>query len=145
MNHTYYVPVRTSDIGTVALRTGRLESGERIGIAFTSEAALTLTLGTSQPWSTMSDAALMDMLAPLGIAHLRIDPLPVGGCEVLRAGDSAQAGHFSDVHNGRVPPCWQGLQDTAISVVPTTKVARKMLKQNVKKVRKLLTTVLARC
>ena len=40
MRQTYVVPVRESQAGTLALRTGRLTSGERVGLAFTSEASL---------------------------------------------------------------------------------------------------------
>ena len=78
MNHTLYVPVRMSDAGVLTLRTGRLESGERIGLAFTSEDSLSRTLGPAQPWVNLGEQSLRDMLAPLGIQQLRIDPLPFG-------------------------------------------------------------------
>jgi hypothetical protein len=45
VRQTYFVPVRESQAGTLALRTGRLRSGERVGLAFTSEASLLLTMG----------------------------------------------------------------------------------------------------
>ena len=48
MRQTFFVPVRASKAGTLALRTGRLPSGERVGLAFTSEASLLLTMGSSQ-------------------------------------------------------------------------------------------------
>jgi hypothetical protein len=72
------VPVRTSQAGTLALRTGRLRSGRRVGLAFTSEASLLLTLGPSQEWIRLSAQALKDMLAPLGIESVRVDPRPIG-------------------------------------------------------------------
>jgi len=72
----FFVPVRTSKAGTVAVRTGRLCSGERVGLAFTSESCLALTLGRSQQWIHLSGEALAGMLAPLGIEHIRIDAHP---------------------------------------------------------------------
>jgi hypothetical protein len=79
--HTFFVPVRTSKAGTLALHTGRLNSGERIGLAFTSEASLLLTLGPSQQWVRLDGQALKDMLAPLGVEHVRVDPRPIGELE----------------------------------------------------------------
>jgi hypothetical protein len=78
VNHTLYVPVRTSGAGVLALRTGRLESGERTGLAFTSVDALARTLGPAQRWVSLGEEPLRDMLAPLGIRQLRVDPLPFG-------------------------------------------------------------------
>jgi hypothetical protein len=43
VSQTYFVPARESQAGTLALGTGRLTSGERIGLAFTSKASLLLT------------------------------------------------------------------------------------------------------
>jgi hypothetical protein len=71
------VPVRTGVAGSFALRTGRLVTGERAGLAFTSEATLLLALGPSQQWVRLDARALRSMLAPLGITHVRIDPHPV--------------------------------------------------------------------
>ena len=45
MRNTFFVPVRLSSAGTLALRTGRLLCGQRVGLAFTSQAALLSTLG----------------------------------------------------------------------------------------------------
>jgi hypothetical protein len=67
MSDTLYVPVRTSGAGVLTLRTGRLESGERIGLAFTSEASLSFTLGAAQRWVILGDQSLRGMLTPLGI------------------------------------------------------------------------------
>ena len=78
MNHTLYVPVRMSEAGVLTLRTGRLESGERTGLAFTSKDALSRTLGSAQQWASLGEEPLRDMLAPLGIRRLRVDPLPSG-------------------------------------------------------------------
>jgi hypothetical protein len=77
VRHTFYVPVRASQAGPLALRTGRLLTGQRIGLAFTSEASLLLTLGPAQAWVRLDSRALKDLLAPLGIEHVRVDPRPI--------------------------------------------------------------------
>ncbi len=77
MTHPYLVPVRESQAGTVALQTGRLISGEHIGLAFTSEASLLMTLGPSQQWIWLAPSALRAMLAPLGVTCVRVDPRPI--------------------------------------------------------------------
>ena len=78
MEHKLLVPVRTTAAGTLALRIGRLSSGERTGLAFTSQDALMRALGPSQQWTDLSWEALLDMIAPLGIEHIRVDPDPDG-------------------------------------------------------------------
>jgi hypothetical protein len=78
MSDTLYVPVRMSGAGVLALRTGRLESGERIGLAFTSEASLSFTLGAGQRWVMLGEQSLRGLLTPLGVRQLRVDPLPLG-------------------------------------------------------------------
>jgi hypothetical protein len=85
VTHTYLVPVRESRAGTLSLRTGRLISGERVGLAFTSEASLLMTLGPSQHWIRLAPGALRAMLAPLGVTTVRIDPRPIAelGAESL--------------------------------------------------------------
>jgi hypothetical protein len=79
MEHKLLVPVRTTAAGTLALRTGRLSSGERTGLAFTCQDALVRALGPSQQWTDLSWEALLDMVAPLGIEHIRVDPEPDHG------------------------------------------------------------------
>jgi hypothetical protein len=76
VRQTYCVPVRESQAGTLALRTGRLTSGERVGLAFTCEASLLLTMGPFQRWVRLAAEPLRDMLAPLGVECVRIDPRP---------------------------------------------------------------------
>jgi hypothetical protein len=70
-----FFPVRASQPGMICLRTGHLASGLPIGLAFTSEASLQSVLGPRQQWTLICERALLDMLAPLGIHHLRIDPM----------------------------------------------------------------------
>ena len=77
MTQMYLVPVRDSKAGTLALQTGRLISGERVGLAFTSEASLLMTLGASQRWIWLAPRALRAMLAPLGVIRIRVDPRPI--------------------------------------------------------------------
>jgi hypothetical protein len=76
MRNTFFVPVRTSEAGTLALRTGRLVSGQRVGLAFTSETLLASTLGAAVQWVELDGQALKDMLAPLGVEQVRIDACP---------------------------------------------------------------------
>jgi hypothetical protein len=78
VRNTFFVPVRESKAGTLALRTGRLPSGERVGLAFTSAAGLAATLGPAQQWAELGEQALKDMLAPLGVEQVRVDPRPAG-------------------------------------------------------------------
>ena len=77
MANTFFVPVRESKAGTLALQTGRLRTGERVGLAFTTEALLLLTMGSSLRWVRLDGRALKDMLAPLGVRHIRVDPVPL--------------------------------------------------------------------
>jgi hypothetical protein len=67
------VPVRTVS-GMVSLRCGRLPTGERVGIAFTTETGLIKIMGRDQPWIRLSDGAVKTMLAPLGIRRIQVDP-----------------------------------------------------------------------
>ena len=77
MADTFFIPVRESKAGTLALQTGRLRTGERVGLAFTTEASLLQTMGSSPQWVRMGGQALKDMLAPLGVRHIRVDPVPL--------------------------------------------------------------------
>jgi len=74
VRNPFFVPVRVSEAGTLALRTGRLLSGQRVGLAFTSEAALLSTMGPAAQWIELDGQALKDMLAPLRVEQVRIDP-----------------------------------------------------------------------
>ena len=76
MWETHFVPVRTSKSGTLVVQTGRLRPGERVGLAFTSEAALLQAMGPSQQWIQLCPEVLTQMLAPLGVKTLKIDPCP---------------------------------------------------------------------
>ena len=79
MADTFFVPVRESGAGTLALQTGRLRSGERVGLAFTTEDSLRVTMGSARRWVLLDGRALRDMLAPLGVRHILVDPVPSRG------------------------------------------------------------------
>jgi hypothetical protein len=68
-----FVPVRESGSGALALRTGRLPSGQRVGLAFTSEASLQSVFQPCQPWIRLHENAIRYMLGPVGIDHIRVD------------------------------------------------------------------------
>jgi hypothetical protein len=67
------VPVHAGP-GMASLRCGRLPGGERVGIAFTSQAGLADVMGAGQPWIRLSTAAIRDMLVPLGVTRIQVDP-----------------------------------------------------------------------
>lgn len=67
------VPVQAGP-GMVCLRCGRLPSGERVGIAFTSQARLARAMGAGQAWILLSAQAMREMLAPLGVTRIQVDP-----------------------------------------------------------------------
>lgn len=109
MNHALYVPVRMSEAGVLTLRTGRLESGERTGLAFTSQDALSRTLGPAQRWASLGEEPLRDMLAPLGIRRLRVDPLPFGPPSTRGTPRQRPAAHaYTPVTPARTPACLAG-------------------------------------
>jgi hypothetical protein len=66
------VPVHAGP-GMASLRCGRLPGGERVGIAFTSRGRLAEVMAAG-PWIRLSAAAMRDMLAPLGVTRIQVDP-----------------------------------------------------------------------
>jgi hypothetical protein len=114
---TYFVPVLESQAGTLALRTGRLVSGERVGLAFTSEASLLVTMGPFQHWVRLAAEPLRDMLAPLGVQCVRIDPRPA---HELRPGGLPQQRATGDVepHAAGAPLRAPGAATRAVAWVP---------------------------
>ncbi|HEY1821239.1 MAG TPA: SAV_915 family protein [Trebonia sp.] len=111
MRHTFFVPVRVSKAGTLTLQTGRLRSGERVGLAFTSESALALTLGPSQRWIHLDREALAEMLVPLGVEHIRVDPHRVGEPRSKTCHNGGKRVHSGSAGRGGSPPhgrsgCW---------------------------------------
>ena len=107
MHDTYFVPVHGTTSppeGTLALRTGRLLSGERIGLAFTCEASLLLTLGPCQEWIRLDEEALFDMLTPLGVEHIRVDPLPAAKLQARSGGPLDRPGPEHPERQRRAAP-----------------------------------------
>lgn len=70
---TLVVPVRHSPFGTLTPMTARRRSGVRVGIAFSSIAALE-AVQPNREWIRLSEAALHALLSPLGIADIQVDP-----------------------------------------------------------------------
>ncbi len=66
----------TDDVA--ALQTGRLPDGPSVGIAFTTLALLRAATGPRQQWIRVSEDALRELLAPLGITRIQLDPVLVG-------------------------------------------------------------------
>jgi hypothetical protein len=67
------VPVK-SGTEMACLCCGCLPTGERVGIAFTSEACLAGVMGPAQPFVRLSEHAMREMLTPLGVARIQVDP-----------------------------------------------------------------------
>ncbi|MFJ9176408.1 SAV_915 family protein [Streptomyces sp. NPDC102360] len=85
-----YVPVRPGPLGHAA-RLFRTPLGDRTAVGFTSEHALTATLGAGQPWVRLAESALRDMATPLGAATVTVDPQPRHGAVVLDGSRRATA------------------------------------------------------
>ncbi len=73
-----YVPARTTSAGAASIQLGRLPNGGRVGIAFTDLSRLRAATGPRQDWVRMSPVALQEMLEPLGVSVIQIDPVLVG-------------------------------------------------------------------
>lgn len=74
--HLLFVPVHETPSGTMALCTARLVSGQRVGLAFTTEDRLVSMEGPGRRWIRLDEQAMHDMLAPVGIDQIRVDPHP---------------------------------------------------------------------
>jgi hypothetical protein len=70
---TLVVPVHRSPIGTLTPMTARRRCGTRVGIAFTSIAALE-AVQPGHDWIRLSEGALHALLTPLQIATIQVDP-----------------------------------------------------------------------
>ena len=74
MNVTGLLVVPVAGSETLALRSGRLPTGERVGIAFSTESRLIQVMGAGQRWIHLAEPAVKSMLAPLGIDRVQVDP-----------------------------------------------------------------------
>jgi hypothetical protein len=70
-----HVPVHVCGANMVTIRTGRLPSGERVGLGFTTAAGLTAVFGTGQDWVLIQLRSLRAMLAGGGVLAVQVDPL----------------------------------------------------------------------
>jgi hypothetical protein len=76
------VPVRSGRCGSIAVRTGRLPDGQRVGLAFTCQTALAEVFGPEQEWIPLNARVARGMFADAGAPEMRIDahlmegPLP---------------------------------------------------------------------
>ncbi|MBS2538931.1 hypothetical protein KGQ20_39910 [Catenulispora sp. NF23] len=70
------VPVRPGRCGSIAVRTGRLPDGRRIGLAFTCEAALAAVFGPEQKWIPLNARVARWMFAEAGAEETRVDAIP---------------------------------------------------------------------
>jgi hypothetical protein len=59
----------------VTIQAGHLPSGQAVGLGFTSPDRLAMVFGPRHPWIRLHLGALHEMLEPLGITLVRIDPL----------------------------------------------------------------------
>ena len=71
--NTLLVPVRHSPFGTLTPMTARQRNGTRVGIAYSSIAALE-AVQPNREWVRLSEAALHALLSPLGIRTVQVDP-----------------------------------------------------------------------
>ncbi|MEY9906627.1 hypothetical protein ABIA35_002849 [Catenulispora sp. MAP12-49] len=73
MDTTVLVPVRVGRCGAIAVRTGRLPDGQRVGLAFSNPAALAEVFGSDQGWISLNPRMARTMLAEAGAQEMRID------------------------------------------------------------------------
>ena len=86
----WFVPVRSTG-AAAALQTGRLPDGRRVGIAFTTLVQLRAATGPRQEWMRLTESALREMLAPLGVTRIQLDPVLVGPDVALQASYPGQS------------------------------------------------------
>ena len=72
------------------LQTGRLPDGRRVGIAFSTLAQLRAATGPRQEWMRLTEETLREMLAPLGVTRIQLDPVLVGPDVALQASYPAE-------------------------------------------------------
>jgi hypothetical protein len=90
-HHFLYVPVRHTAGGMDTLTIAHTPEGERAGIAFSSAGALAAACRPSQSFTEMAEDALREMLAPLGITRIQLDPAAVGTGHAERAERAGRA------------------------------------------------------
>ncbi|WP_328522303.1 SAV_915 family protein [Kribbella sp. NBC_00359] len=93
----WFVPVHSTG-AAAALQTGRLPDGRRVGIAFTTLAKLRAATGPRQEWMRLTEAALRETLAPLGVTRIQLDPVLVGPDVSSRPSEMPHPGQPAFVH-----------------------------------------------
>jgi hypothetical protein len=68
-----FIPVCDNGCG-FTLRLFRDRDGSRCAVAFTVPERLTAVLGSGQRWVELAESALRDMVCPLGVERLVVDP-----------------------------------------------------------------------
>jgi hypothetical protein len=124
VTQTYLVPVREKPAGTLTLQTGRLMSGERVGLAFSSEATLLAVMGPSQHWIRLAAEPLHEMLAPLGVEAIRIDPRPAGRSQAWEQAETAADSDTAPGAATQLAAEWHAL-DAARALSPTLRPPSK--------------------
>uniref|UniRef100_UPI0018910B73 SAV_915 family protein n=1 Tax=Catenulispora pinisilvae TaxID=2705253 RepID=UPI0018910B73 len=77
------VPVRSGRCGSIAVRTGRLPDGRRVGLAFTCETALAAVFGAEQKWIPLNARVARWMFAEAGAEETRVDAVPFAPAPAL--------------------------------------------------------------
>jgi hypothetical protein len=106
-----YVPVHACAPGTVTIQAGHLPSGQAVGLGFTSPDRLAMVFGPRHPWIRLHLSALHEMLEPLGITLVRIDPLRLPGVTRPCAGSGLHVREHAAalaIHPGDVAPALGG-------------------------------------
>lgn len=85
------VPVRSGRCGSIAVRTGRLPDGRRVGLAFTCEAALSAVFGPEQSWIPLNARVARFMFAEAGAEETRVDAVPFAPALALAPAPAAPA------------------------------------------------------
>ncbi|GAA1524316.1 hypothetical protein GCM10009741_27170 [Kribbella lupini] len=74
-----FVPTRTAGApDVVAIQIGRRPDGVRVGIAFSSLAALRAASGPRQDWVRMDERELRGLLVQLGVQVIQLDAALIG-------------------------------------------------------------------
>jgi hypothetical protein len=81
-----FVPVRRTPGGSLTPQTARLPEGARTGVAFTSATALAAACRPGQPWIRLSESALRNLLSPIGVLRIQVDPVLIAA-DVTRPTD----------------------------------------------------------
>jgi hypothetical protein len=102
-----HVPVFTCSADIVTIRTGRLSSGEQVGLGFTSAASLAVAFGPGQAWVLIHLRLLHEMLASRGIFTVQVDPVachPPRQASTSRAAGRHGAGRHVTVSGQAIRP-----------------------------------------